>query len=243
MSDDSSDESWNASQVPSDIAMTQKTISLESTPDQLVDKLFMPKHQTKQPLTTIFQSKQNPRSKQHKKPKKNNSVAAHMPLTFDRQQTSQHATIASSINNSAPSAQPENKNCTQAKPCVQTIGTLVFADCADMLDVLMHRKELFELCSRALSILVYPCNGFIEGMRFSHSMYHPTIAPSTLNAFLTNRPFQIGDDLRFVFVLVWDETLLNAPRIECVAKIYDSHPISVMDALHFSLCVSRRMIQ
>lgn len=79
------------------------------------------------------------------------------PLTFAPQKPCGQR-VAPLFQPSTSNVEVESKDLVQAKPLSQTMGTLVFADCADMFDVLMHRKELLELCSRALNILVYQCN-------------------------------------------------------------------------------------
>lgn len=69
MSDDSSDESWNASQVPSDLVLT-----LNQTQDRPLHNVFIPKQQTKQPLTTILKRSQTTRNKSAKNRQKQKTL-------------------------------------------------------------------------------------------------------------------------------------------------------------------------
>lgn len=118
----------------------------------------------------------------------------------------------------------------------------MFMDRADMLDVLAHRKQLLDLCARALNILVYPANEFRNGMRFSHCVF--AVGPLTnIDDFLAARLFQIGDDLNCLFVLVWHERdILQQTHITCMVDVYAQCAPLAMDVLQFSMCVSKRLV-
>lgn len=241
--DSSSDDEWNASQVPSSLLLQPRQQPANAkTAHPILNSI-------KKPLTTILTQKSRSQKATKAPRKRNNRTSAQTnsqtpiiaPSTITTVPTTASPAAAVVVAHPTPSHQPFTEPSQYSLSNRGPIGTQLFVRCADMMDVLAHRNELMDLCCRALNILVYPVEDFVQGMRFSHCVVNSKIPK--LDEFLMSRLFEVGDDLNFVFAIVWRQERPNEQNIECMANIHKTHRSVAMDALHFSLCVSKRLIQ